>query len=506
MTQVASLTVPSGGALADPRGPVGEPDEVAGGGQFDHIFETLGAESSETDSLPSPKAEAKVAGPKSTTGASAGSPASGLHRLLASGRLASAGAAPADTSKTDPVIAIEDGAPGAEPADPLADGEMKASRKPAETDPLAAVLASSQPASSDAVPANAMPMVAPVPAASVRDEAANEPRPAAKGARGVVLVTREADDGGAAPPVRVPVTIESLETHFAPVETVNASVAEAASAGALPARPAIPDRTGSGRAGVQPIANGKGAAAAAKVTAPVADDDAASADAIPATAPERPERSDPRQPVAAVADKIEKGAQAAKAEPAALPAGPVTTLPPATLKQVGDAIVDAARDTETAAATPASTAAETSSRAVVKVLTVRLDPPEYGSLAVRLTLQDGALSVQIRAERETTAAALDHDREKLVEHLKASGYGTDATMIDTRRELAVMRSDGTAGANAGGSGSAGGSAAGSGGGPAAGGGMARRDGSGEGQGFPRERGEGRDGATVPDTGAGNLYV
>ncbi len=79
----------------------------------------------------------------------------------------------------------------------------------------------------------AMPMVAPVPAASVRDEAANEPRPAAKGARGVVLVTREADDGGAAPPVRVLVTIESLETHFAPVETVNASVAEAASAGAL---------------------------------------------------------------------------------------------------------------------------------------------------------------------------------------------------------------------------------------------------------------------------------
>ena len=130
-------------------------------------------------------------------------------------------------------------------------------------------------------------------------------------------------------------------------------------------------------------------------------------------------------------------------------------------------------------------------------------------MAVRLTLQDGALSVQIRAERETTAQALDHDREKLAEHLKASGYGTDATMIDTRRDLAVMRSEATAGGNAGtgnnGTGSGGPAGQAPGGGAMARGGGGGTDG-GSGQGFARERQGGRDDAAVPDTGARDLYV
>jgi hypothetical protein len=81
-------------------------------------------------------------------------------------------------------------------------------------------------------------------------------------------------------------------------------------------------------------------------------------------------------------------------------------------------------------------------------------------------------------------------------------------MIDTRRDVAAMRSDGSANANAnGGAGGSGGSPgqAAAGGQSPGNGAMARREGN-SGQGFARDREERRDGAAVPDPGAGNLYV
>jgi chemotaxis protein MotD len=330
---------------------------------------------------------------------------------------------------------------------------------------------------------------------------AKEGRPA----RGVIVVTPEAEDGTPAAPVRVPVTVESIETHFAPIET-NASVAEAAIAASAP--PA--DRPAIAKVG-QRVAPAKAAAAA------VADDVSDGGDAdggAPSAKVARSARAVPepsRRAHSLDADtepavKSEAGRAAAKTD--AAPAdGPATALPAATIRQVGDAIAGTARDmTQQGAAVAAQDGGAT--RAVVKVLNVRLDPPEYGSLSVRLTLQGGALSVQIRAERESTAAALDHDREKLAEHLKASGYGTDASMIDTRRDVAAMRSDGSANANAnGGAGGSGGSPgqAAAGGQSPGNGAMARREGN-SGQGFARDREERRDGAAVPDPGAGNLYV
>jgi flagellar hook-length control protein FliK len=227
--------------------------------------------------------------------------------------------------------------------------------------------------------------------------------------------------------------------------------------------------------------------------------------------PEPSRRATPAHGETEQAAKNDANRAAAKSD-AAPAAGPATALPAATIRQVGDAIAGAVRDMSQPAAAVAAQDGTAATRAVVKVLNVRLDPPEYGSLAVRLTLQGGSLSVQIRAERATTAAALDHDREKLAEHLRASGYVTDASMIDTRRDMAAMRSDGSANANGG---SGGGNGAGSGNGASASGGqangqspgggtMTRRDGNGGG--FGRDRQEGRDGAAAPDTGAGNLYV
>jgi len=318
-------------------------------------------------------------------------------------------------------------------------------------------------------------------------------------------VTPEADGGQVASPVRVPVTVEKFETHFAPLETVSAPVAEAATSGALP-RKAEADRPANGKA-VGASTPAKGAAAARPMVPPA---DGGDDEEMPSLAgAEKPEPA-PRERVATVSEERNAGARmVAKAETTATPSAPVTALPAATLKQVGDAITGAVAEMRQAPAVPAGDGTETSPRAVVKVLTVRLDPPEYGSVAVRLTLQDGALSVQIRAERETTAQALDHDREKLAEHLKASGYGTDATMIDTRRDLAVMRSEATAGGNAGtgnnGTGSGGPAGQAPGGGAMARGGGGGTDG-GSGQGFARERQGGRDDAAVPDTGARDLYV
>jgi hypothetical protein len=317
-----------------------------------------------------------------------------------------------------------------------------------------------------------------------------------------MVVTPEAEDGAPAPPVRVPVTVESIETHFAPVEATTASVAEAVLDGALPARtPAI--RAAPASAGSAP----------ARPSSEGADEPVPGEGKAMAGAPRpgrAPELARPRPPTAAAGDAGEAKGREAVTRSEGPPAQPaVMPLPPATVGQLGDAIVGAVREmTPPAAPTPAADG-EPSARAVVKVLNVRLDPPEYGSVAVRLTLQGGSLSVQIRAERETTAAALDRDREKLAEHLKASGYGTDAAMIDTRRDMAVMRSDGAANAN-GNAGNGGGSSGAPGQAPAGGqsfgdGAMARREGN-RGQGLAREQGEGRDGAVASDPGAGGLYV
>jgi len=505
MSQVAALMVPLPGMVADGRSIVAEGDAVSGqaadGGQFGDIFEGFGGKSSEGDSIaqamPAAKGD-KAGGKAGATGP--GSAANGLHRLLASGRFgspaAAEGAAPAPPTLAADVTATS----GMDAAgDPLAGDDLKADT-PAQADPPVAVMAAMPAPAFPAVPPAEMPVKAPKPVVAPREETVPA-RTSGKGASGIVVVSPEAEDGSAAsPPIRVPVTVESLETHFAPVEAVSAAVAEAATSGALPAKP-VADRNGR----PAPAAVPTKAETVAVEDPSLTDDGGASVDPTAPSMPQRPERAEPRQPAASVSDIGDRRVPT-KADGAAPPAGAAMSLPPATLQKLGDAIVAGASDMETAPGVPVADASPASSRAVVKVLTVRLDPPEYGSLAVRLTLQDGALSVQIRAERETTAAALDHDREKLAEHLKASGYGTDATMIDTRRDMAVMRSDGAAGANAGSSGNG---AAGS-GGTSTGGGLARRDsgadGGGGGQGFARERQEGRNGAAVPDTGAHGLYV
>jgi hypothetical protein len=513
MTQVASLTAALAG-LADMRGATADgaasPDAAAGEDRFRDVFEKLG----DRGAKPDPGAPKEAEHGEGKAGKAVGKPVSagsGLHRLLASGRFASeaptgAGPPAEATDAAERPFAEGDIKEGAgRPASPEGDGS--------DGKAAAAVASGLVTGGGSGVAVTEAVQVVPfvLPAGQeigvARPPAESQPQPEGRGARGVIVVTPKSDDGQPAAPVRVPVTVEGVETHFAPVPVTSAGIAAAATAGAIPV-------TGDGGKAM-PVASrvavgakAEAVPAGAKAAASVPDDEADDRPEAP-----RGARSvgpkDAGEGLARVKPTVggggSAGGQAVAARSDATPASGMAGLPSATMMRLGDVIADAAA--EMASATPAATDAggTASSRAVVKVLNIRLDPPEYGSVAVRLTLQGGALSVQLRAERETTAAALDHDREKLADHLKASGYGIDASMIDTRREVAVMRSEATVGGQAG----AGGGNAGGGGGAAGdGGAMARRgDGGGSGgQRFGERRTEGRDGATAPDTGAHNLYV
>lgn len=509
MSQVALVGTPAA-PVTDARGVAADAGATgADAGGFSDIFKGLGekrgaggrgAESDAGGHRPA----AKDRGP----GLSAGS---GLHRLLASGRLA-----PAANADADPAAANGDG--GDAPVDEA--GRKGMGKEPATSDdggaggdPVTLPLPTA--AAMVTVPAEA-PVAERLPAkvAKPRDDG-SEAKPERRPARGVVVVAPEGEDGTPAAPVRVPVTVESIETHFAPIAMTSAAVAEAAVGAMRPA--AAGPQPVSGKGAVKPadgaVRKAEGATADSAEGAIVTGEDlpALVSEADPVTPKGAASGDEARSPDMAPADgaPVRQSAPAARSETAPTQM-PSATLPGATLRQVGDTIAASAADMASEAAAAPAGDAGGSPRAVVKVLNIRLDPPEYGQVSVRLTLQGGALSVQMRAERETTAAALDHDREKLAEHLKASGYGTDVTMIDTRRDMAVMRGDNSA--NAGGGG-AGGSQGGSG---AAWGGQAnggqpgqgqttRRDGNGGG-GFARDRQEGRDGAASPDTGAGGLYV
>lgn len=74
---------------------------------------------------------------------------------------------------------------------------------------------------------------------------------------------------------------------------------------------------------------------------------------------------------------------------------------------------------------PASAAAPASPSAVVKVITIQLQPADLGTVTVRMALKDGELDLQLQVERHETARLLQNDRDKLSEVLRAAGYHID---------------------------------------------------------------------------------
>lgn len=178
----------------------------------------------------------------------------------------------------------------------------------------------------------------------------------------------------------------------------------------------------------------------------------------------------------------------------------VPSLPHTAVQRIADAVLEAMPAPRPAGPTPA---AATGVDIPVRVLHIRLDPPEYGSVTVRMALHGTALSLQLRADRETTAEALRHDKEKLADVLRADGYDTDVAMIDARRDTAPVRTDAPA-MNTGGGGGGAGALADQ---PRGDGRSASRDPQGSRPDTRSHGPEGKpDGSPVPGTRAGALYV
>ncbi|HZP19765.1 MAG TPA: flagellar hook-length control protein FliK [Bauldia sp.] len=99
-------------------------------------------------------------------------------------------------------------------------------------------------------------------------------------------------------------------------------------------------------------------------------------------------------------------------------------LPASTISKLADQIATAAEAIQTpAAAAPADIAA-----APVRVLTVMLNPPEYGAVVVRLRKRDGEIAISLSAGSEETTRLLGRDRERIAGLLRDSGLDAALTV------------------------------------------------------------------------------
>jgi flagellar hook-length control protein FliK len=69
------------------------------------------------------------------------------------------------------------------------------------------------------------------------------------------------------------------------------------------------------------------------------------------------------------------------------------------------------------------------SGSTVKVLQLRLDPPELGMLSVRMSLKQGVLALQVEATRPETASLIERDRDALIGLLRTAGYSVDGLTV-----------------------------------------------------------------------------
>lgn len=114
--------------------------------------------------------------------------------------------------------------------------------------------------------------------------------------------------------------------------------------------------------------------------------------------------------------------------------GSSASLPTPTLQRLAGAILTEAQSTAAGVAkTSATTTGEQApaSGGPVKILTIRLQPDELGTVTVRMRLVGNALEMQFRVSNSDTAELLKRDRQALTEILKASGYDTDLLTIQT---------------------------------------------------------------------------
>ncbi len=153
---------------------------------------------------------------------------------------------------------------------------------------------------------------------------------------------------------------------------------------------------------------------------------------------------------------------------------PVASLSPA--QQIASAVAPlvtssdaAAQDSSTTssarAATPvtdigAMLAAAQPSLSAVKTLDLQIEPPDLGTVNVKISLSDGGLQVEVQASQSTTRDLLEKDKQELTDRLADTGYTVASVDISLAASSGATNSfadQGAAGQNSSGQTSEGGS-------------------------------------------------
>jgi hypothetical protein len=113
-----------------------------------------------------------------------------------------------------------------------------------------------------------------------------------------------------------------------------------------------------------------------------------------------------------------------------------THLPPVTpttpLHQVVAAITTdglGASAEPAAAGAPDPATASGPERQLVRTLDIRLEPPDLGSVTVKLRLTGQHLTLRISADSATTAQSLEQDRDTLASMLRGNGYSPEISAV-----------------------------------------------------------------------------
>jgi hypothetical protein len=109
-------------------------------------------------------------------------------------------------------------------------------------------------------------------------------------------------------------------------------------------------------------------------------------------------------------------------------------LPAGQLQRIADAVLASATGKPTSPPLdPALTGNGTSSRPLadgaVRTLVIKLDPPDYGTLTIRIRLSGKAMAVQFHAARSETARLLSDDRDKLSAAIETAGHELDISIV-----------------------------------------------------------------------------
>ena len=110
-----------------------------------------------------------------------------------------------------------------------------------------------------------------------------------------------------------------------------------------------------------------------------------------------------------------------------------TFLPPAghprAAQQAFEKIVADLQQADSPAGPDASSIRRETTTSPMRVLHIQLQPPELGTLTVKLSLRDNALDIKLEAAEHHTVRILEADRDRLSSMLRSAGYAVDGLTV-----------------------------------------------------------------------------